>query len=248
MPSATSRATAGATIARSSSPSVPSSPACGLSPAIASRGRAMPKCARQVMRHDAAGFDNQFGRKLLEDVLERQMDCHRNDRKFRRPQHHHRPQRLAGRFLHQLGQKFGVAGLGEAPTVKHVLGDRIGDYRGGRARQHVGNRAANRGDGRRRARPVRAAGFGAHRRHRWQQPEARRERPRRLSRCHGGDRNVEAEPRGAAGEKIRIADEIKWRECQARRADARRKARDRDRCRRARRGSMPKVARHCFTA
>ena len=41
MPSATSRATAGATIAWSSSPSAPFSPACGLSPATTSRGRGM---------------------------------------------------------------------------------------------------------------------------------------------------------------------------------------------------------------
>ena len=45
MPSARSVSMAGATMSMSSLPSEPSSPACGLRPEIASRGRARPKCA-----------------------------------------------------------------------------------------------------------------------------------------------------------------------------------------------------------
>jgi hypothetical protein len=45
MPSARSASMAGATMSMSSRPSEPSSPACGLRPDIASRGRARPKCA-----------------------------------------------------------------------------------------------------------------------------------------------------------------------------------------------------------
>jgi hypothetical protein len=47
MPSALRRSTAGRTTVRSSSPSAPSSPACGLSPAMARRGRAMSKRSRR---------------------------------------------------------------------------------------------------------------------------------------------------------------------------------------------------------
>ena len=56
----------------------------------------------------------------------------------------------------ELGEKFGVAGFGKARTIEHVLGDRIGDDRRGAAGQHIGDRAADRGDCRRRAASRRA--------------------------------------------------------------------------------------------
>ncbi|GAA0596633.1 hypothetical protein GCM10009416_38680 [Craurococcus roseus] len=48
IPIARSVATAGATMARSSVPSVPPSPACGLSPATARRGAPIPKSRRNA--------------------------------------------------------------------------------------------------------------------------------------------------------------------------------------------------------
>ena len=58
------------------------------------------------------------------------------------------------RFLRELGEKFGVAGLGEAGAVEHGLGDRIGDDRVRAPGEHIGDRAADRGD-RGRARSMR---------------------------------------------------------------------------------------------
>ena len=179
MPSATSRATAGATMVRSSSPSVPFSPACGLSPATASRGRGMRNRTVRSRATIRPVSTIKLGRKMPKISLQRQVDRHRHDGKLRRPQHHHRPQRLPGRLAHQRGQEFGVAGLGKSPIVEHVLGHRIGDDGRGRARQDVGHRAANRGDGRRSARSVGAAGLGGHARHRSATTGKRRRKCRR---------------------------------------------------------------------
>ena len=193
MPSACSRATAGATMAASSSPSAPSSPACGLSPATARRGRAMPKRAvrsRATMRPVST---IEVGGQVRHHLAQRQMDGHRHHRKLRRPQHHHRPHRLAGRFRGEPGQEFGVARLGKARAVEHVLGDRIGDQRGGVAGQHVGDRAADRGDRRRRAASVGLAGRGGDRQVERRRPARRARRRRRPAPAHGGERHVEAE-------------------------------------------------------
>ena len=175
MPSATSRATAGATIARSSSPRVPASPACGLSPATASRGCAIPKRVARSRATIRPVSTTSSLESCLEDFAQRQVDCHRHDSEFRGPQHHHRAQRLAGRFLHQLGEKFSVAGLGKSPIVEHVLGDRIGDDGRCRPRHDVGDRAADRSDGGRRAGSIRPAGLGADTRRRAVRPGAPRE-------------------------------------------------------------------------
>ena len=249
MPSATSRATAGATIARSSSPSVPASPACGLSPAIASRGRAMPKPRGKIVRDDAPGFDHEFGREMLEDFPQRQMDRHRHDREFRRPQHHDRPQRLAGRFLHQPRQELGMSGFGEAPIVKHVLGNRIGDDGRRRARHDVGDRAADRSDRGGRAGAVRPARLGAHRnieRHnRQRRAEMSPPRPLAPSRWRSERRGRAERP---AGGEIRDRQRHKMAAGQVRTAAARSPAQDRGRSRRVRQASMPKVARSCFSS
>ncbi len=120
----------------------------------------MPKRCAQVARDDAAGLDDEIGGQRGDDLAQRQMDGDRHDRELGRPQHHHRLRGDAGRLLRQLGEIFGVAGLGEARAIEHVLGDRIGDDGGGRAGDDVGDRAADRGDRRRRARRVRTAGLG----------------------------------------------------------------------------------------
>ena len=60
IPSARAAATAGAITSRSSRPNMPFSPACGFSPATATRGSAIPKdrvaaCARRIARISASG-------------------------------------------------------------------------------------------------------------------------------------------------------------------------------------------------
>ena len=114
MPSARSRAIAGRDDARSSSPSAPSSPACGLSPATASRGRAMPKRAARSRATIAAGLDDQVAWSALRHLLERHMDGDRHDRELGRPQHHHRLHRLAGRLAASLARYSVWPGIGEA--------------------------------------------------------------------------------------------------------------------------------------
>ncbi len=59
MPSARSCAIAGAMISMSSRPMAPPSPACGLSPATASRGFAMPKRGVRSVRRHARGIDDE---------------------------------------------------------------------------------------------------------------------------------------------------------------------------------------------
>ena len=153
---------------------------------------------------------------------------------------------LAGRFVHQRGQKFGMTRFGKSPIVEHVLGHRVGDDRGRGTRQDVGDRAANGGDGGRCARPVRVAGLGAHGDVEGDDRQRRRKRRGGGARRYGRDRNVEAEPSGAAAEKIRVGNKVERWECRVRRVDARRQAQGRARSRRARRASMPMAARSCF--
>src|SRR5215831_14844347 len=102
MPPAVSAATAGATMARSSSPSM--------------RVEAGDRQARpgeteapvQIAGHDSSSLDDEFDRKLFEYLSKRQVDRYRHHRQFRRPQHHHGPQHFARGFLDQLSEKFGV--------------------------------------------------------------------------------------------------------------------------------------------
>ena len=86
------------------------------------------------------------------------MDGDRHHRKLGRPQHHHRLRRDPGQVLGQLGEILGMAGLGEARAIEHVLGDRIGDDRASRAGADVGHRATDRCDRRRCARLIGMAG------------------------------------------------------------------------------------------
>ncbi len=116
----------------------------------------------QVARHDPAGREHEVGGQRADHVPERQVDGDRDHRELGRPQHHDRMVGSSGRFRGELGEIFGVSGLGEARAVEHVLGHRVGDDRGRDACGHVGDRAADRGDRRRRARPVRLAGLRAH--------------------------------------------------------------------------------------
>ena len=141
-------------------------------------------------------------------VLERQMDGDRHDRELRRPQHHHRMDGDAGQALGELGQIFGVAGLGEAGAVEHVLGDRIGDDGGGDAGADIGDRAADRGDRGRRARCVRAAGLGGDGDADVDDRQRAAEGGGRRRRLDHGDRNVRRDALGAPAQEFRIGEDV----------------------------------------
>ena len=162
--------------AMSSSPSAPSSPACGLRPATASRGCGDAEARAQVARDDPAGLDDQVGGQPADGTsLQRQVDGDRHHGELRRPQHHHRhaPARRSC-SCGELGEIFGVAGIGEARAVEHVLGDRIGDDR---------------------ARPRRPA-------RRRRRGGSRRSRPARSMRRGGPARRVTARPRSTTGSAV----------------------------------------------
>ena len=122
--------------------------------------------------------------------------------------------------LHQSGQKFGVAGLGKAPIVENIFGDRIGHDSRRLARHDIGDGATDRSHGRGRARIVglpwlRGDGH-VERQHRERLVKLRCCRRRR----YGGDRNVELERLGAPAQESRIGDNIKRRQCRVRRASS----------------------------
>ena len=102
----------------------PPSPACGLSPATASRGPAMPKRARQILRDDAGGFDDQARRQRLWNIRQRYMDGNRHDGEALAPQHHDRKRRLGSRLGGERGEELRVAGMLKAGLVEHVFRDR----------------------------------------------------------------------------------------------------------------------------
>ena len=85
-----SASTAGRTIASSSAPSMPSSPACGLSPATASRGSAMPKRRRGRARRSRPCVTMRSRRQGTRHIRERDVDRDRHDPQLRPGEHHHR--------------------------------------------------------------------------------------------------------------------------------------------------------------
>ena len=175
MPSLFRRATAGATILRSSSPSVPSSPACGLSPAIASRGRGRPNRAdRSCATMRPVSTIRSIG-KLPEDLFQRQMDCDRHDCQFRRPQHHHGTQRSSQSLPEPAWPEIRCVQVRQSPNCR-ARSWRPDWSRPLLLRRHyVRDSAADRSDGRRSAGTIRMAGLGAYGIPRWQPPEGRRQ-------------------------------------------------------------------------
>jgi hypothetical protein len=97
-----------------------------------------------IALHNASRRDDQVGRELGEHVPERQMNRDRHHGQLRRPQQHHRLHGRSGRLGGESGQIFGVTRLGKAGTVEDVLGDRIGDHRGGATSTDVVDGAADR--------------------------------------------------------------------------------------------------------
>ncbi len=165
----------------------------------------------EVARDDAAGLDDEVAGQARHHVAQRQVDGHRHHRELRRPQHHHRMHGLAGRLGGELGEEFGMARLGKAGAIKHVLGDRIGDHGGGAAGHHIGDRAADRGDRRRRAAGVGIAGRGGDRQAERDDRQSALEGGVCFLRRDDGERHIEAEERARARQKIRIADEVERR-------------------------------------
>ena len=107
--------------------------------AAAARCRTAARISRATMRPVSTISSR---RQRVEHVAQRHMDRHRHDGEFGRPQHHHRHAPPCRSRAGELGQKFGVAGIGKAGAVEHVLGDRIGDDGGGTAGEHVGDGAS----------------------------------------------------------------------------------------------------------
>ena len=90
----------------------------------------MPKRAREIARHDAAGLDDQIGGEQRA-APRAAADGWSPARPRARGDHSIITGCAAfpGRFAGELAEKFGVARLGKAGAVEHVLGDRIGDDR-----------------------------------------------------------------------------------------------------------------------
>ena len=108
MPLARNAAIAGAMIVVSSSPSAPCSPACGLSPAIARRGRAMPKSRRSAAAVVRAAATIASVVSMAMDFAQRGMHGDRHHAQLRAGQHHDLLAVRAG----QCGEELGVAGIG----------------------------------------------------------------------------------------------------------------------------------------
>ena len=130
IPSARRAATAGAITSRPPVPRAPFSPACGLSPASARRGAAMPKRVLQVARDDP-------GR--LHDQLRREGCGNRGQGDVHRHRHHRQRPRsrasspdaavsVAGRLQARPGIPCGRDARKPA-LVEHVLRDRVGHER-----------------------------------------------------------------------------------------------------------------------
>ena len=132
---------AGAMMVVSSSPMVPSSPACGFSPATASRGAAMLQSrAQRRFGHPAHG-DDAVDRDHVQHAAQGGVHGDRHDAEHRAGQHHHRQPRPG-----QGGEELGVAGIGKAGAVEGGFVDRVGHYRGGDAGERQTGRLFDGGD------------------------------------------------------------------------------------------------------
>ncbi len=171
----------------------------------------MPKRAIMSCATMRAGLHDQSGREPGHDLAQRQVNGDGNDRELGRPQHHDRMRALAARPLRELGQIFGVAGLGEAGAVEDILGDRIGDEGGGPSGQHVGDRAVDGGERRRRAAGVRTAGLRGDGDPDIDHRQGGAERRRGRARLDHGERDIEPEVLGPLGQEFRISEEVESR-------------------------------------
>ena len=130
MPSRLSASTAGAISRPSSSPIAPCSPACGLRPATASRGRVDAEQRPEPGCSDAACANDLDGVKRAHRLGQGQVDGHRHDAQFGTGEHHGDvdPAR-------QLGEILRMAGMPEACVLQGLLLDGIGHQAGNLASQ-----------------------------------------------------------------------------------------------------------------
>ena len=125
MPSARAACTAGAITCTSSTPNRPPSPACGLRPATATRGRVAPKASAAACG-DADRRQHGVEGHRLDRLAQRHVDRHQHRLQLVVGEHHaHRRQRAA-RGRERL-QHLGVAGIGDAGGGEGFLVDRRRD-------------------------------------------------------------------------------------------------------------------------
>ena len=117
----------------------------------------------EIARDDAPGVEDEVTSEFGDHVSEREMDSDGYDRKLGRPQHHHRLHGLAGGFLGEPAEIFGMSGFSEPRSIEHVLGNRIGHDRAGGTGVEVGYGATDRRQRRRRARSIGVARLGTDR-------------------------------------------------------------------------------------
>ena len=134
MPAALRRATAGAMMRPSSLPSAPFSPACGLSPATARRGDAMPKRWRSASATVVAVATIRSSVSMPGTAASGTWMVTGTTATHLGPDHHHRVGVDAPPARCQLTEKFGMARMAEAGSVEHVLHDRRRHDGAGRAR------------------------------------------------------------------------------------------------------------------
>ena len=124
-PRRASRATTGAITSISSRPIAPPSPACGLSPATAMRGAAIPKSAVERAVGDPQRRLEERRGQRPRHRRQRDVDRHRHHPEAGRRQHHHRQGSAA-----QVREELGMPREGEAGAVdQRLLVDRVGAER-----------------------------------------------------------------------------------------------------------------------
>ena len=134
MPSARAASTAGAITSRSSVPNRPASPACGFSPATATRGVVDPELAQRAVGEPDDG-QLALGLHAPDGLGQRDVRADVDDAQLVGDEHH-RVVAHAG----QLGEDLGVAGVAEAGEVHRLLVQR----RGGDGVDLVGQRQLDR--------------------------------------------------------------------------------------------------------
>ena len=200
---------AGAMTSVSSVPIRPPSPACGLRPATAMRGEAMPKSWVSAAAGDAHGLDDQGARQRARHGGERDVHRDRHDLQLVGHQHHD-GLRSAGSAVaqRQLGQELGVAGVGQLGPVERALDDGVRHQRQRLARRHGRGRGFDGGHDRR------VGAVGSRRADAHGQDRQRvRERCGRLGRTgNDGERNGEPEGARALRQHVRVGVEHEGRQ------------------------------------
>ena len=146
MPSARSFSTAGRTMAPSSGPSMPSSPACGLRPATARRGLPMPKRLRRSRGNRSSCVDDPLGCQFRGHSRERDVDSDWHNAQPRSGQHHDRHRSDAEQLLAQRAEKLRMSRERKSDVAQRLFLDRIGHDGRGRSGAHHLNGCPDRCD------------------------------------------------------------------------------------------------------